>query len=100
MISSFFFYENLFFKSYKNAHTDLIVKHNKCGKEFKTSYKRLVTDGQRCPNTKKTQEQFEKEVYDLVGDEYKVVGKYISSGKKIEIKRTLWNCFTPRAVDF
>lgn len=38
---------------YKNAHTDLIVKHNKCGKEFETSYKRLVTDGQRCPNTKK-----------------------------------------------
>ena len=34
---------------------------------------------------KKTQEQFEKEVYDLVGDEYKVVGKYISSGEKIEI---------------
>lgn len=50
---------------------------------------------------KKTQEQFEKEVYDLVGDEYKVVGKYISGGEKIEIKHVpCGTVFTPRAVDF
>ncbi|APR02454.1 hypothetical protein EXM90_19080 [Clostridium botulinum] len=36
--------------------------------------------------TCKTQEQFQKEVYDLVGDEYSVLGKYIKGDIKITMK--------------
>ncbi|HDK7194924.1 TPA: hypothetical protein PTV74_003231 [Clostridium botulinum] len=36
--------------------------------------------------TCKTQEQFEKEVYDLVGDKYSVVGKYVKGSIKIRMK--------------
>jgi Zn ribbon nucleic-acid-binding protein len=35
---------------------------------------------------KKTHEQYVKEVYDIVGDEYEVVGEYNSYHKKIELK--------------
>ena len=31
---------------------------------------------------KKTQEEFEKEVFELVGDEYRVLGKYINGQNK------------------
>jgi len=39
---------------------------------------------------KKTQEEFEKEVYNLVGNEYTVLGKYIDALKKILIRHN--NC--------
>lgn len=37
---------------------------------------------------RKTQEEFEKEVYDLVGDEYKVLGEYKSTHTKIKMLHT------------
>ncbi|GAA0082831.1 hypothetical protein [Clostridium sp. CTA-6] len=36
--------------------------------------------------TCKTQKQFEKEVYDLVGDEYTVLGKYIKGSIKLRMR--------------
>lgn len=40
---------------------------------------------------KKTQKEFEKEVYELTNDEYTVVGKYINSKTKIDIKHNICN---------
>jgi hypothetical protein len=41
---------------------------------------------------KKTHEQFIEEVYDLVGDEYTVLGTYIGSNKKIKIRHNSKAC--------
>lgn len=50
---------------------------------------------------KKTTEQFKKEVFDLVGNEYEVLGEYISSNTKIEIKHnTCGHIFTVCPVFF
>jgi len=38
---------------------------------------------------KKTQEQFEKEVHDLVGDEYTILGKYINMSTKVLVKHNI-----------
>jgi len=66
--------------------------HKTCGNVFlmaPNSFKQ----GQRCPKCsakrvqdgqRKTQAQFEKDVFNLVGDEYKVLGKYKGTKRKIE----------------
>ncbi|WP_297419432.1 hypothetical protein [Clostridium sp.] len=38
---------------------------------------------------RKTQEQFENEVYELYGDEYTVLGKYIGADKKVLIRHNV-----------
>ena len=40
---------------------------------------------------KKTHEEFVKEVYDLVGDEYTVLGEYVNSKTKILMKHNICN---------
>ena len=53
---------------------------------------------------KKTHEDFVEEVYNLVGDEYKVTGSYVNSQTKIEIKHNHKDCnyctFTPTPSRF
>ena len=41
---------------------------------------------------KKSTEEFKKEVYDLVGNEYEVLGEYIKNDKKIKIKHNSKEC--------
>lgn len=38
---------------------------------------------------RKTHEEFVKEVYDLVGDEYSVLGHYTRSSEKLEIQHNI-----------
>ena len=63
--------------------------HTTCGHVYYVSPHEFLS-GRRCPKCfgtpLKTQEEFEEEVHSLVGDEYSVVGKYVSTGKPIEIK--------------
>jgi transposase-like protein len=50
----------------------------------------------RCPECygkfKKTQEEFEKEIYELVGDEYLVLSKYNNNQTKVLFKHNLSEC--------
>ena len=41
---------------------------------------------------KKTQEQFEKEVYDLYQEEYTVLGKYINANEYIKMRHNCDEC--------
>lgn len=56
------------------------VEHKTCGNVYEVTPTNFLHDKNRCPmcvgGVLKTQEQFEHEVYLLVGKEYKVVGKY------------------------
>ena len=68
----------------------------KCGEHFTTTWNKFVNRRKRqCTNcgykirnkrTTKTQQEFSQEVFDLVGDEYTVLGEYINSGEDIKIK--------------
>ena len=74
---------------YINANTYIAMKHNKCGHIYSVTPSKFLC-GRRCPECfgikKKTSEGFKKEVYDLVKDEYEVLGKYTGNKNKIEIK--------------
>lgn len=85
---------------YINTGEQILIKHNKCGLEYPVSPNKFLT-GRRCPECsqaegklkqRKTHEQFIKDVFEEVGDEFIVVGKYIGSKKKVEFKHV--NCGT------
>lgn len=80
--------EYTFLEPYVNVKTPMLVRHNKCGYEWKTQV-RSFQRGSRCPQCRsksrmKTNEEFLKEVYDLVGDEYTFLEKY--KGARAPIK--------------
>lgn len=80
-----------------------MIRHNSFKCNF---YKWKITpssflQGTRCPKCshelgakkqRKTQEQFEKELYKLYHNEYIVVGKYVNSNTKILIRHNNKNC--------
>jgi len=77
---------------YANSGTKIKIEHNICGYEYEVNPNNFLR-GARCPkcsgNIKKTTEIFKQEVFDLVGDEYTVLGKYANSGTKIKIEHNI-----------
>lgn len=68
---------------YTRNDEKVLMKHNLCGYEWEIVPSSFL-NGTRCPkcsgNIKnKTTKYFEKEVYDLVSDEYVVLGEYINN---------------------
>lgn len=79
--------------------------HDKCGCEFELQFFRdfLETPKCRCCEIQKdvTQEIFEQEVKDIVGDEYTVIGRIKTRDDKIKIKHNTCGCVTEfKASDF
>lgn len=90
--------------NYINKETPIEMKHNKCGNTFIMRPHNFL-QGQRCSlcygTPKKTTEQFKKEVYDLVKDEYEVLGEYVNNKVKIKFKHNTCNhVFEMRPNDF
>jgi Zn ribbon nucleic-acid-binding protein len=76
------------------------MKHNLCGKEFDMSPS-IFLHGIRCPyctkeNTikklRKSHDEFIKEVYELVGDEYTILETYTKSDDKLKIRHNSDEC--------
>lgn len=85
---------------YENSKTKLTMRHNGCGNIYDVK-PNVFLGGSRCPicsikvrsdKKKKTQEQFESELYEVFGREYIVTGKYVGSGTKIEVRHLLNGC--------
>lgn len=81
---------------YLNNKTPLEMLHKTCG--FKYLVKpNCFLDGNRCPKcagkVRKDTDYFKQEVYDLVSDEYEIIGKYINSKTKITFKHKCGNIF-------
>ena len=90
--------EYTFLEEYINSNTKIRVRHNcyECNKhEYMVAPDKFL-QGNRCPkcfgSPLKNQEEFEKEVKDLVGDEYSVLGKYINTKTKIKMKHNCDEC--------
>lgn len=69
--------------NYESSSKKIIMSHNECGMEYSVSPNSFLK-GRRCPNCngnkakQKTTESYKKEVYELVNDEYTVLGEYIN----------------------
>jgi Zn ribbon nucleic-acid-binding protein len=83
---------------YKSSKKKILMRHNceECNNyEWEIAPNNFL-NGQRCPkcqhrSCKKTTEEFKKEVYDMVKDEYVILGEYISSDTKILIRHKKCN---------
>ena len=66
---------------YKNKRTKVLVQHS-CGHVWEANPEPLW-NGHGCPkcanNLRKDTPQFKKEVYDVAGDEYEVLGEYVNT---------------------
>lgn len=81
--------EYTFLDRYVNARTKLGVRHNKCGHIYKVLPSNFL-QGARCPycatTALKTNEQFQHEVFSLVGDEYVFLDTYVNGKTKLRVK--------------
>ena len=75
--------EYLVLEEYKNSATPIKMRHNLCGHEWSVRPNSFVSLGSRCPKCagkiQITTETFKERVYELVGDEYAVLGEYVKS---------------------
>lgn len=81
----------VFLDNYINRKAKLRVKHNKCGNIYKVTPSNFL-NGKRCHycngSIKKTNTQFKKEIYNLVGNEYIFLDKYVTNKIKLRVKHT------------
>ena len=86
--------EYTFLDYYATAKTKIRVKHNKCGHIYRVDPNSFL-QGRRCQychsNAKKTNVEFRKEVYNLVGDEYTFLDPYVNANTKIKVKHNKCN---------
>jgi len=79
--------------TYINNKKPLMMRHNICGHEYQVSYNKFFSKGNRCPlcfgTPKKSTEEFKKEVYDLVKDEYTVIGIYKKNNIPIMMRHNI-----------
>lgn len=65
------------------------MKHNKCGYEYDVK-PNVFLNGCRCPQCanklKVTTKIYKKKVYNLVKEEYSVIGEYVNNRTKIKMK--------------
>jgi len=80
--------EYTFLEKYINSNTKLKVIHNKCGYEYEVTPNHFL-QRKRCPNCfsakRQSNKEFLKEVYDLVGDEYTFLEKYVNTNTRLKI---------------
>lgn len=76
-------------EKYINSYTKILIKHNKCGYEWKIKPNSFLND-KRCPKCSQklhyTTESFKEKVYELTKNEYEVLGNYKNNYTKILIK--------------
>lgn len=81
--------EYTFLDVYVNAHAKIRVRHNKCGNVYEVEPISFLK-GRRCSycfrTHKKTDAEFKKEVYNLVGNEYKFLDDYVNAMTKLRVK--------------
>ena len=96
--------EYTFLENYVNSTKKLKVRHNECNNTYDVRPNKFLS-GRRCPycfgNHKKTDKEFQQEVYDLVGDEYTFLESYVNSKAKIKVRHEeCGNIYEVRPNDF
>lgn len=83
----------IFLEKYVNTYTPIKVKHVVCGNEYKTAPRDFIK-GRRCRkcfmnSIRKTAEEFEEEVTNLVGDEYTIMEEYNLSREHVTMRHNV-----------
>lgn len=87
-------------ENYTYAKVPILVRHVLCGHEYKTTPDNILS-GKGCKpcghkrtgeSKKKTLHQFKEEVFELVSDEYIVLGDYEGANTKTLIKHNISEC--------
>lgn len=75
---------------YINTMTPVKIAHNLCGHSYLVTPDNFLIGGKRCPKCagllRLDTEGFKHKVFNIVGDEYTVVGEYLNSQTKIEFR--------------
>ncbi|MFJ8258565.1 DUF2726 domain-containing protein [Peribacillus asahii] len=78
--------------TYVNLRSSIEVRHNKCGNVWSPKADKLAM-GRGCPKCNgtflKTHDEFVREVFELVGDEYTVLGEYKGNKFPVAIKHNI-----------
>lgn len=82
-----------------NYKTKVLLRHNKCGREFSVSPTSFVHQNTRCAmcsgRLKITEDIFIERLEATVGTEYRVLGKYVNFQTKVEMEHNVcgytWN---------
>lgn len=81
---------------YINPDTKILMKHNKCGNEWMAKAGHIIYEKTGCPicnrKSRKTTEDFKKEIISLVGNEYTVLGEFVNVTTKIKMRHNCKNC--------
>jgi len=95
---------------YETNKTKILTRHNVCGYEYYVRPNDILSRGRRCPKCaniirgmtrKKDTTIFKQEVYDLVGEEYTVLGEYKTNKTKILVSHNICgNKYEVRPNDF
>ncbi|MGV2886805.1 DUF2726 domain-containing protein [Paenibacillus taichungensis] len=84
--------EYRFLEPYKDAITKIRVIHDVCGFEYSVKPANFLV-GKRCPkcanNIRSDTEEFKREVFNLVGEEYTLSGEYVNNNTKVDIIHNL-----------
>lgn len=77
--------------TYVNVKTKVKIINNDCGHSYSITSASLFHKNYRCrlcyhANRRKTTDEFKKELYKMIGDEFSLVGEYTTSTDKITIK--------------
>lgn len=89
--------EYVLLTEYKSAHEKIVLLHNiaDCGYEWVTT-RSVFLNGHRCGKCsglmRKDSSQYSKEVLDIVGDEYTVLGEYLGNKKPIRMRHNNTSC--------
>lgn len=79
---------------YINNKTKIVMIHNICGYHWEVKPAHFLR-GSRCPKCSHkiayNTELFKERVFEIVGDEYEVLGEYVNSRTKIEFKHVRCN---------
>ena len=79
---------------YINCHTKILVRHNKCNNEYYVCPNNFL-NGKRCPKCsggiRSNLKEFKIKVYNLVENEYSVLGEYVNCHTKILMKHNICN---------
>ena len=84
--------EYLLLGNYVNAHTKILVKHSLCENEYEVTWNNFQR-GTRCPKCfgkeKLNNQEIDKKMFELVGNEYIRISGYLNAKTKISIKHNL-----------
>lgn len=76
-------------EKYKDSTTKISTRHNLCGYVWNVLPSNILS-GCGCPlcygNVKKTTDEYKDEIYQLVGDEYSVIGEYKNANTHIRMR--------------